>query len=196
MYEEQTLKPWECDGSPWKTEASYYAWLRGQLRRIWSNYPIRNEFKKKAGRLVTQAERNIKLFHPSTKRVFLCPCCDRVLPVSKAQVDHIVGGISLKTEDDILNFVKHVAMLSPDHMQLLCITCNKIKGVGEGQGWTFERALDRMVMLKLLKHKDTIPKLLNAGLLISPKRALEQNIQEHLIDKMDRLTKIEMLDKK
>ena len=32
--------------SIWKTEAEALSWLRGQLRRIWANWPLKNDFNK------------------------------------------------------------------------------------------------------------------------------------------------------
>jgi len=36
--------PWEQRGSIWKSESAYWNWIRGQLRRASSRYPIKNAF--------------------------------------------------------------------------------------------------------------------------------------------------------
>lgn len=187
-------KPWLAEGSIWKTEALYWAWLRSQLRRVWSAYPIKSAYKRTLGRPPTIHERKLKVFHPSTKRV--CPCnnCGRVMPISKLQVDHVVGNHSLLSFDDVKAFVIAMGALTFDDFQPLCKSCNSIKGTAETHGQTFEQALDRRCVIKYTKQLNVEKMLLLAGAKLTTKKQQAIDIQNLLVSKMTTLEKLDFIE--
>ena len=131
-------KPWEwCD--LWDNESQFLAWLRGQLRQIWMDYPVRIEFKESKCVPVTPALRKRFNLHGSTRMIAECVHCHQWFPKTKLEVDHIVGESSLKSMEDIVNYLNHL-MCSPDNMQLSCVPCHKIKTYAERYGVSFEDA--------------------------------------------------------
>lgn len=134
-----TIDPWEeCD--VWKNQSQFYTWLRGKLREIWKDNPVRITFKKETLRPVSPEERLTKKFHPSTKNVGECTFCDEWFPGSKLEVDHKIQIGKCNNFEDAVDFLKGVAFVPKSNMQLTCKPCHKIKSYSERQGITFEEA--------------------------------------------------------
>jgi 5-methylcytosine-specific restriction endonuclease McrA len=133
------IQPWdECD--VWKNQSQFYTWLRGKLREIWKDNPVRITFKKEALRPVSSEEKAQKVFHPSTKNVGECSFCKVWFAGSKLEVDHIQQIGSCKDFEDAIEFLKGVAFVPKKNMQLVCKPCHKIKSYAERQGLSFEDA--------------------------------------------------------
>lgn len=134
------IKPWLDENSIWKTEATYWSWLRGGLRKLWSDYPLRKEWKKNALRPVKPEEKKAKVFHSSTKNVGQCSFCGEWFPGSKLEVDHKIpsdGCVSVETAEA---FLWYCAGTNSRDFQLSCKPCHKIKTHAERYGMTFEEA--------------------------------------------------------
>ena len=135
-------KPWESpEGkSIWKTKAQYFTWLRGNLRKIWSDYPVRKEWKKRSLRPVTIEERKDKVYHPSTKNVGQCVFCKKWMAGSHLECDHIIESDGCYSEETAVKFLWHCAGQTADNFQLVCKPCHKIKSYSEAHKLTFEEA--------------------------------------------------------
>lgn len=143
--------PWEWS-SAWKTKAQYFSWLRGQIRQIWSAYPVRTEWKNSMLRPVTPEERKQKIFHPSTKKVGQCVFCQEWFAGSKLEVDHIEetdGCYSFETAE---KFLWRMAAEPTENMALVCKPCHKVKSYAERQGISFEEA--RVQKAVIAKEKE------------------------------------------
>ena len=134
------MNPWEDPHSIWKTKSEYFTWLRGALRRLWSDYPLRKEWKKQSLRPVTQEEKKRKCFHPSTKNVGQCVFCKEWFAGSKLEVDHIKASEGCFDYDTAEQFMWHCGGLTSDKFQLSCKPCHKIKSYAERQNIPFEQA--------------------------------------------------------
>jgi 5-methylcytosine-specific restriction endonuclease McrA len=123
--------------SLWKTEAEWWAWLRGKSRQIWSDYPIRNNFKRT--KLVPNFEGS-KVTNSRVKSVGQCQICNEWFAGSNLQVDHITqaGSIGNSWEGYFNWFYDLLA--EEDNMQLVCIPCHKIKSHADRLGVSFETA--------------------------------------------------------
>ena len=176
--------PWEDPNSVWKTEAQYFTWLRGSLRKLWSDYPLRQEWKKKSLRPVTQQERESKKFHPSTKNVGQCVFCKEWFPGSKLQVDHMESSDGCHNYETAEKFLWYCGGLTSDHFQLSCVPCHKIETYREKQGISFEEARATKEAIAIQKQKQDVSWLKTAG--IDPaKNAKErrQQIIDYLMSK-------------
>lgn len=144
-------KPWEyCD--LWDTKAQFLEWLRGQLRNIWQDYPVRTTFKEDACVPVTEKMREVYGLHRQTKKAAQCVFCLNWFPKSKLEVDHIIGESKLTEVEDIVTYLDHL-MCSPKNMQLTCKPCHKIKTYAERYDMTFEDArLEKQVIKWLADH--------------------------------------------
>lgn len=166
----KTKKPdWDYYPQVWKTEAEYLSWLRGQFRQIWKNSPQRALFLKAnvkripvlddQGKPVTVK----KTGFPKFVNGYECAYCKAQLKASgKVEgskykplyaVDHIVGGHSLRTFDDVGSFVKAIISVRPTDLQILCHICHDIKTHSEKIGISFEMATYDKVAISLVNAK-------------------------------------------
>ncbi len=147
------INPWEHPLSIWKTKSEYFVWLRGHLRKIWKDFPLRAEWKKSQLRPVTTEERKIKKFHPSTKKVAQCYLCDEWFAGSKLEVDHKEESGGCYDFDTAGEFLWHCAADNPDNWALACKPCHKIKSYADRQGVPFEDARATKKAIEIIKNK-------------------------------------------
>ena len=155
--------PWQDPNSIWNTKAEYFTWLRGALRRIWSDYPLRKQWKKTALRPVTDEEKRQRVFHPSTKNVGQCFYCKQWMAGSKLEVDHITPSLGCYSYETAQDFLWHCAGLTSDCFQLCCKPCHKIKTHADKQGISFEKAKAEKRAIALQKTKEDKAFIENAG---------------------------------
>lgn len=144
------IQPWVLYPSIWKTEAAFLAWIRGGIRRaLWNRSPIKLEFMK---------ANRIKIPNPNPKgRVptvwgAKCALTGVLLPLSEMEVDHITGGHSLKTVEDIQAFVKGIVLISMDDLQFVSKEAHKAKSYAERMGISFEEAVIAKEVIKIMKQ--------------------------------------------
>ena len=145
-------KPWLHKGSPWKSEASYWSWLRGQIRRIWSKYPIATNFKNSMCRKATKADKLKYSLHPSTKLIGQCQQCKRWYAKSKLQIDHITPSEGCTSYETAHSFLDHNTMVGPEDLQLLCTECHKIKSHADNKGLSIEEAKEDKKKIAFFKQ--------------------------------------------
>lgn len=145
-----SAKPWLEFPSIWKTQSAFMSWMRGGIRAgLWNKNPIKLEFLK---------EKRVRIKNPKptgrTAEVWgqHCVLCDQDIPTTEAQVDHISGKNSLKTLDDIQDFILSIATISKDDLQIVCKPCHKIKSHAEKEGISFEQARLEKQVISLCKN--------------------------------------------
>ena len=135
------LKPWEAYPDIWKSEAAFMSWLRGGIRAgLWNKHPIKLEFLKKNRIKVPNTNpRSMKRF----PEVWAAQCAitGDIIPLTKAEVDHKTGNHSLRTVDDIAEFIKGIVLIGDEDLQIVSKDVHKIKSHAEKQGITFEDAM-------------------------------------------------------
>lgn len=141
-------KPWELYPHIWKTEAQFWTWLRGSLRRsVWEKYPVKLEFKNEAVSLPPEG------YTGRAKSGAICALSGVWEGKSKMEVDHIEGNVSLKSWEDVLPFILHM-VATKENMQLVTNPAHKIKSHAEKQGLTYEEAdVDKAAIAWLKEHK-------------------------------------------
>lgn len=148
-------KPWEWS-DVWDNESQFLVWLRGQLRQIWSDYPVRVTFKEEQCVAVTEEMREKYGLHRQTKKAAQCVHCKNWFAKSKLEVDHIVQAGSMTKMEDVERYLMEGLLCSPLNMQLTCKPCHKIKSYAERQGMTFEEArIEKEVIAWLKEHNVT-----------------------------------------
>jgi hypothetical protein len=145
------MTPWEECPDVWKTQSEYFVWLRGQLRGIWSDYPVRTTFKEESCREVTPEEKEAKKFHPSTKKVGQCTFCKEWMAKSKLEVDHKIPSDGCTNFVEAEKFLWYCARPSREDMQLACDPCHKIKTYSERYNMTFEEAKIEKTVIAFVK---------------------------------------------
>lgn len=145
--------PWETPEGKviWKTKSQYFNWLRGAIRRLWADYPLRKEWKKRQARPVSEEERVAKKFHPSTKKVAECYLCEEWFPVSKLEVDHKTASNGCKSIEEAQEFLLYCGATTGDDWALACIPCHKIKTYADRYGLSFEEARCTKVAIEIEK---------------------------------------------
>ena len=121
--------PWETDIGKkiWKTKSEYFVWLRGRLRSIWSDYPLRKEWKALMLIPISDEQRKSGKFHRQTKNVGQCAICGEWFPGSRLECDHIEESNGCFDYETAEQFLWHCARKLPSDFQLVCVPCHKLK---------------------------------------------------------------------
>lgn len=150
--------PWETEEGKkvWKTKSQYYVWLRGALRKIWSDYPVRKVWKQSQLRPVTDEERRLKKFHPSTKNVGQCNYCKEWFAGSKLECDHVEESEGCHSRETAEKFLWHCGGDNGDNWVLACKPCHKIKSHQTKRGFeTFEEAAADKEAIQICKGNES-----------------------------------------
>lgn len=143
-------EPWGQEASPWKNSVEFFTYLRGCLRKAWSNNPIKHNLIKKKRRQIPNPNPNGK---KPTVWGFDCEICNGVYAMSHCQVDHIKPVGSLQKTEDIQGFVERLLYVSEDDLRLVCKECNSALALADKQGMSIEKALATKVAIELCKTK-------------------------------------------
>lgn len=129
----------------WKTESDFFVWLRGSLRRIWARHPIKNTYKTSKRYPITK---DLKAnFNSKVKFLINCELCQTPTVASKVEVDHKTDAGSLKSLEDVLQFIYRLLFISWEDIRCLCKDCHKIVTLASRLGLTFEEAkLEKQVI--------------------------------------------------
>jgi hypothetical protein len=143
------------------TPQTFFAWLRGESRRIWASYPLRNEFK--ASKLIpVQPHHNMS---NRVKRVGQCNQCNNWFAASNLEVDHINAAGGFTNWNEWLIWMTRL-LCDESNLQLLCKPCHKIKSYADRLNCSFDEAATKkkIIAFKLLTQQEQIDTLLSLGL--------------------------------
>lgn len=142
-------EPWGL-GTPWKNSVAFFTYLRGCLRKAWSNNPIKhNLIKKMRYQIPNPNPRGNK----KTVWGFDCQMCKGRFPISQGQVDHIQPAGSLQKTEDIQGFVERLLYVTEDDLRLICKGCNSALAYADKHGISYERAIIEKQSIALIKEK-------------------------------------------
>lgn len=146
--EYKEFKPWEWYPHLFKTEAAFWSYLRGGIRRgLWEKSPIKLDFKNNS------CTKPPKDYYGRAKSGQYCALTGEWEGKSKLEVDHIEGNVSLRSVEDITKFILHM-IPPPDNMALVKKEAHKIKSYAEKQGITFEEAVIQKEAITIMKGND------------------------------------------
>jgi hypothetical protein len=141
--------PWVEFPNVWKTEAEWWSYLRGVLRRGWTHCPIKVEFiKKNRKRIMNEKGREIW----GGK----CAICQAEFPSKSLNVDHIEDAGSLKSMGDISPFVQGLFMCGNANFQYVCTGCHKIKNHASKRGISMKEAEYEKRAIAIQKEKKDV----------------------------------------
>lgn len=138
---------WEDPHSPWKSQAAYFTWLRGNLRRIWMRSPISNRFKSSLCRKPKPSDGVSK----RVKSVGDCSRCGKVFAKSSLEVDHVIPAGSIRCWEDVAGFVERLLGCASKHLRLICKPCHKIVTHAERYSCTEEDAINQKLAIEFSK---------------------------------------------
>lgn len=153
------MQPWETEEAHvvWSKaknkEVAYFTWLRGALRQIWSDNPIRKQWKTSQLRPVTREEKATKAFHPSTKNVGECVKCREWFAGSKLECNHKLPSDGCKNYEEAGKFLHYCASGTGEDWELVCKPCHKIQTYAEREGISFEEARVTKEVIAIEKDK-------------------------------------------
>ena len=129
----ETGKPWTIEKTPWATEAAFYGWVRGQLRKGWTRHPVKNLYLQN-NRYKKENVKGRMVWHLD------CEQCNTPTTQTKIQIDHIHPAGSLKTTEDIGKFVERLYFVTFNTIRVVCIPCHEVITHAERTGLSFEEA--------------------------------------------------------
>ena len=138
------MEPWNDPHSIWKSQSAFFAFLRGQLRRSWTHYPISRKFKDGLCRTNRNGGR--------AKFVGDCAICNATLAKSHLQIDHVIPAGSIVSWETAGQFLKGLFTTS-DNMRLVCKPCHHTITQMERYGMTETEAKTRAKVIKFTKLK-------------------------------------------
>lgn len=138
-------KPWEEYPHIWKTEAQFWTYVRGGLRRgLWEKSPIKLDYK------------NSNVGPPPSdyigrgRKGAECSLSGVWTMTSKLEVDHKQGNVPVLGWNDLTDFITHI-IPPPGSLQLVDKEMHKVKSYAERQGIPFEEALKRKCVIKIMR---------------------------------------------
>lgn len=169
-------KPWLEAPDVWKTESAYWTWIRGELRRVWTDYPVRNIYKTSLTTMIPDLDDDgvHKVYKSGKKKGELryrsnidCSMCGKGLVKSAIEMDHTepAGGCKNGLEACIFLF----RLLCPvEHMRPVCKPCHKIHTYAERMGITFDEAVIEKRVIEFGKRPTSIQKqiLIDAPIIV------------------------------
>lgn len=134
------LEPWMQLPEVWPTEASYFNWIRGAMRKAWCRHPVKvsymnlHRFKAPLGRVTFK--------HPKGTPVWAthCETCGKLKKVGDTEVDHIVRAGGCKSWEEFYPWIKSLLHINHESLAIICKTCHRIKSYAEQHNLTFEEA--------------------------------------------------------
>jgi len=154
-------EPWGV-GTPWKNSVAFFTYLRGCLRKSWSNNPIKHNLIRKKRKQIPNPNPKGK---KNTVWGFDCEICGGEFVMSLCQVDHIVPAGSLQKTEDIQGFVERLLYVTEDDLRLVCKDCNSALALAEKQGISLERARAEKTAIRLQKEKQDVQWLKENGII-------------------------------
>ena len=135
----KALEPWEQCPDVWKTEATFFQWMRGQMRRAWSRHPVKvsymhaNRERVPLGRKTTKNPKGM---------VWGCRCeqCHELFRQTECEVDHIEGAGSFRNWGEFEAWMIKLMHINWNGIRIVCKKCHKIKSYAERYDLTIEEA--------------------------------------------------------
>ena len=151
MSKRPEILPWLVKGNPWGTEGKWLNWLRGVLRKGWSNYAIKTNYKNsKKYKVINTNPKSMKRF-PEINKID-CEICKKQFPFDRSvEVDHIGDEGTLRCIGDIEGYAKHLYYIDDNWLRVACKDCHSIITYAQSKGISFEEASIEKEVIRILK---------------------------------------------
>ncbi len=134
------------EGTPWRTQAEFYTYLRGCLRRAWIRHPNKikriNALRYQVDRLDKDGNvmRDKKTGKP--KKIWNCKCelCGHTGGMKDFQVDHIHAAGALTCYEDLPGFALRLLYVNEEDLRVVCKKCNSILAYADKHNLSFVEA--------------------------------------------------------
>lgn len=143
-------KPWEQCPHIWKSEAQFWTFVRGVLRKGWSKHPLKLEYiKANRKRIVNPVEKNRARFPECWG--MQCDICKKEFAQKDIEIDHIGEGSTFTGLHDVEKYVAHLFLVDYTSLRPLCKPCHKIENQRQRKGTTFMEAIIEKEVINILK---------------------------------------------
>ena len=140
------IEPWEHYPLIWKTEAAFWAWVRGGVRgAVWKRYPAKLDWKR------DQMQPPPAGYTGRAKSMGACAYCGELFAASHLEVDHIHQAGSCNSWETMAQFIQNLLNCN-DNWCLACKPCHKIKSHAERKGIDFDAAMAEKKAIALMKQ--------------------------------------------
>jgi len=135
----------------WKTESSFMSFLRGGVRSgLWNKHPVKLEFIKNNRIRIENPKLENRGRFP-TVWGGVCALTGELCVIGDMEVDHKVGGHSLRSIKDLQQFVEGLALITAEDLQLVSKVAHKIKSMSEKNGTDFNTAMIEKKAIQICK---------------------------------------------
>ena len=175
-----TKAPWELEETPWKTEAEFWNWVKGAIRKGWARHPVRTSLLR-SKRVRAPLGRKTKKNPEGLVWAVPCSCCNTLVRESNSEVDHKHATEHERWYDDISAFVVRMYFVTFDDLQILCKPCHRIKSLADKLKCSFERAkyIEKpRIEFSKKKAKEQIDILKNLGII--PLKTKDQRVEQYI----------------
>lgn len=138
-------EPWESYPNIWRSQAAFFAYLRGGFRLIWSRFPPKLEWKKR--QMTTTPPEG---YTGRGKSFGKCHYCSCMFTASSLEVDHVQQAGTCNSWETSQEFL-HNLLDCNDNWVLACKPCHKVKSYAERTGVNFEQALLEKKVIEFMK---------------------------------------------
>ena len=129
----------ESPHSIWKTEAAFWAWVKGGIRKaLWNRHAIKVGFVR---------DRRFKIPNPNpsslAKEVWggKCEICGKLFVVGQLQCDHRSEETAhLTKQEHLQECFEKLCIVVPDDLRWICKGCHGIHSYSQKMGISFEEA--------------------------------------------------------
>lgn len=134
------LEPWECLPDVWPTQAAYFNWIRGAMRKAWCRHPVKisymhlHRFKAPLGKVTFKAPKGTMIWATT------CETCHKVFKEGQTEVDHKARAGGCKSWDEFNVWIKGLLHINHNSLAIICKPCHYIKSYAEQHSLTFEQA--------------------------------------------------------
>lgn len=153
------INPWGV-GTPWPKQTDFFTYLRGCLRKAWSNNPIKIQVLKNKRKQIVNPNPKGKKSHVWG---FDCEMCKGTFIISEGQVDHIHPAGTLREKEDIQGFVERLLFVTEDDLRLVCKACNNALAMADKTKKSYEECLIEKQAIAIMNSKKDKQWLLDKG---------------------------------
>jgi hypothetical protein len=152
---DNTRPPWEVVPKIWKTESSFWLWLRGVLRKGWSRHPIKLEY-------IARNRKRIKNPNPRGRVPevwgMTCQQCGNDFVQNRIEIDHVGDEGRFTGREYIQSYVEHLFMVDFDRLESCCKPCHAIRSYAQRHNISFTEAhIEKQIIAKCkLPVKDIV----------------------------------------
>lgn len=173
-------KFWKYEGSRFKSDSQWFAFLRSNLRKGWNTHFMKLEKLK-------QVRKKIPNPNPKSAKQFPevfgadCEICGKTYPLSGGQkeaknkdritIDHIHPAGAFSEIEHVQKFFERMFCVALDDLRACCTSCNSTLALADKQGISFEEAKCEKEAIAIIKERQDKAWLLDRGILPASSQA-------------------------